>query len=89
MPTARARHVLTETDEVAQALGDAQCRWPEHRDRPVQLLLNLIREGHRAIVAEADHATSRRLAAIESTAGVLTDVYEPGYLDELRNDWPA
>lgn len=30
---------------------------------------------------------SDRLRAIEETAGSLTGVYEPGYLDRLRDEW--
>lgn len=89
MPTARSRHTITETDEVADALRDAARQWPEDRDRPAKLLLDLVREGHRAIAANADRATAERLAAIERTSGVLVDVYPPGYLEELRADWPA
>jgi len=32
------------------------------------------------------HGDRRR--AIEDTAGVLTGVYPPGYLRQLRDDWP-
>jgi len=81
--------MLTESDEVADALRDAARRWPEDRERPAKLLLDLVREGHKAIAAEEDAATARRLAAIERTAGVLTGVYPPGYLEQLRDDWPA
>jgi hypothetical protein len=81
--------MLTETDEVAVALRDAARRWPEDRERPAKLLLDLVREGHRAIAADENRATAERLAAIDRTAGVLTGVYPPGYLKQLRDDWPA
>jgi hypothetical protein len=31
---------------------------------------------------------SDRRRAIEDTAGVLSGVYPPGYLRQLRDDWP-
>lgn len=89
MPTARSRHMITETDEVARALHDAARHWPEDRGRPAKLLLDLVREGHRAINGDAERTVAERRTAIERTAGALTGTYPPGYLDELRDDWPA
>ncbi len=81
--------MITETDEVAEALRAAALHWPSDRDRPARLLLDLVREGHRAIAADAERATAERRAAIERTSGALTGMYPDGYLDELRDDWPA
>jgi hypothetical protein len=89
MPTARPRHSITETDEVAEALRDAAQRWPEDRERPSKLLLDLIQEGHRAITAGAERAGTDRRAAIRRTGGALTGTYPSGYLARLRDDWPA
>jgi hypothetical protein len=81
--------MITETDEVAHALRDAARQWPEDRERPAKLLLDLVREGHRAIAPGVERAVADRRAAIERTSGVLAGVYPPGYLDELRADWPT
>lgn len=89
VPTARPRHTITETDDVARALRDAGRRWPQDRERPARLLLDLLHEGHRAISADAERATADRRAAIERTGGALTGSYPDGYLDDLRGDWPA
>lgn len=88
MPTARARHTLTETDELARALQDAARRWPDDRERPAKLLLDLVLEGHRAIVTEAESAVAGRREAIERTGGALTGSYPAKYLEQLRHDWP-
>jgi len=81
--------MLTETDELAGALRDAARRWPEDRERPAKLLLDLVREGHRAIAADEDRAMAKRLAAIDRTAGAMTGTYPPDALKRLRDDWPA
>ncbi len=36
-----------------------------------------------------DEEIARRRIAIRETSGALTGSYEPGYLDRLRDDWPA
>jgi hypothetical protein len=82
VPTTRPRHTITETDEIARALDVAERRWPgESRSR---LLAHLVEAGAEALEDERQ----RRLRAIEETAGIFEDVYPPGYLEELRKDWP-
>lgn len=81
--------MITETDEVARALDDAARQWPHDRERRTKLLLDLVREGHRAITADAALTTAARRAAIERTGGALTGSYPAGYLDDLRGDWPT
>jgi hypothetical protein len=38
---------------------------------------------------DADAAAGRRREAIRRTSGALTGVFEPDYLERLRDDWPA
>ena len=82
MPTSD-RLMITETEDVAEALDAAAARWPEIGSR--RELLRLVRKGHSAIRREE---TERRRAAIRRTSGALTGAYEAGYLDRLRDDWP-
>ena len=88
MPTARPRHTITETDEIARALNDAAKQWPQDRQRPGKLLLDLVREGHRAIAMDVERTVANRRTAIESTQGTLTGSYPADYLEQLRGDWP-
>lgn len=89
MPTVRPRHSITETDDVTDALRDAARRWPEDRDHPGRLLVRLLHLGHRVLRTDADEETARRRAAIRAAAGTLTGAYPPGYLEDLRADWPG
>jgi hypothetical protein len=81
--------VITETDHVAQALDDAARRWPEDRGSRSRLLQRLIEEGHQAVLDQTEARRTARRAAVEHTSGALTGTYQAGYLERLREDWPA
>lgn len=87
MPTTRPRHVVTETDSIARAINDAAKRWPGETRRG-RLLLLLIEEGHGVVLGNEDQQRIERRAAIARTRGTLTGMYEPDYLERLREDWP-
>jgi hypothetical protein len=89
MPTSRPRHVITETEAVAQALDDAAKQWPEEREHRGRLIVRLVEEGHRALGQTSRNQAARRREAIARTSGVLTGLYGQNYLDKLRRDWPA
>jgi hypothetical protein len=89
MPTTRRRHLITETEQVAQALDDAAKRWPAERGNRAKLLLHLVEEGHRAVIGQHERSLRQRRDAVARTSGALTGVYGEGYLSELREDWPA
>ncbi len=88
MPTTRRRHVITESDELTAALHDAARIWPEDAHRPGKLMARLLQEGHKAIQGEQQRALAARLAAIDSAAGSMNDIYGSGYLESLRDEWP-
>jgi hypothetical protein len=88
MPTTRRRHTITETDEIAEALAAARARWPEDADSAGRLLHHLIVAGWELVRVENESDLAARLKVIEDTAGVGTGLYGPGYLEELRRDWP-
>lgn len=87
MPTARPRHLVTETDRLAQALDAAALRWPG-LSRP-KLLVRLALEADASAGRARVDERHRRLDAIRRHSGSLTGVYGPYYLDQLREDWPA
>lgn len=86
MPTTRPRHAITETSEVAHALDVARRRWP---GQPAsRLLTHLIEVGGRVVEAEDAGAKEERERAV-SALTALSPLYPPGYLDEVRDGWPA
>lgn len=89
MPTTRPRYTLTETDALAQALERAARRWPEDAGSKTRLLLRLIETGADAIEHDREALRQRRIEAIKATSGKFTGLYPPGYLEELRREWPA
>lgn len=89
MPTTRRRHMITESEQVAQALDDAAQRWPADRGNRSKLLLRLLEEGHRAVLDQRERDVVTQRDAVCRTSGVLTGVFSDGYLTALREDWPA
>jgi hypothetical protein len=91
MPTTKARHTVTETDEIARALAAAARRWPQDSSRPGRLIAHLIEEGRLAIEPEVDAAIEERRAVIRRLAGSMTGVFsgqDAISLDQLRDEWP-
>jgi hypothetical protein len=86
MPTARPRHQVTETAEVAEALDLAARRWPgESRG---QLIVRLVRAGAESVAESVGEAAAARRERLDALAGKYTGLYPAGYLSDLRADWP-
>src|SRR3954471_4473895 len=87
VPTTRPRIMVTETDELAAALDFAAARYPGLSR--AQLLTRLALEGHVTAQHTQEARRRQRLDALRAHSGTLTGAYGPGYLERLRQEWPA
>jgi hypothetical protein len=81
MPTTRARHLLTETDEIAEAIDTAMPLYPGASR--ADILRRLIHIGFETI---ADQQVRHRIV-VRELAGRYGGLYPPGYLDDVREEW--
>jgi hypothetical protein len=88
VPTNHHRYAITETADIKGALEVARRRWPQLAHKPNALIRQLIFAGQRAVEVDQQAVDRAREEAIEATKGGLAGVFGPGYLDELRSDWP-
>jgi negative regulator of replication initiation len=74
--------VLTETDDLAEAIDVAAQQYPG--ESRADLLRRLVRLGAEAI-AEQQHGHRREVL---DRAGRYPGLYPAGYLEGLRDEWP-
>lgn len=88
MPTTLPRIQVTQTPELAAGLELAAKEWPGASRS--ELVARLAEAGTEILAARRAARRAERRKALEQTRGMFgPDVYPPGYLDELRQDWPA
>lgn len=86
MPTARPRHQVTETPDVARALDAAARRWPD--ETRSKLLLRLVQVGGDTLQGKENAASHSRRQAVDASSGKYSKAFDADYLADLRRDWP-
>jgi len=80
--------MITETDQLSEALGVAAKLWPELASQRTLLLRKVLEVGIEAIVQEASAKTKARLATVQKLAGSMDGVWPKNWKQELGEDWP-
>lgn len=88
MPTARQRHMITETEELTRALDAAASLWPADKDKRAELLRHIIEQGVDVVESLADKKAEKRRAAIHAVSGSMTGIWPANWREQLREEWP-
>ena len=89
MPTTRPRHMITETDRLAEALEVAAVLWPEARDNRGLLLRRILDAGMGVVEREDSDRLDFRRNAVKKVAGSVNGVWPAHWREDLRDEWPA
>jgi hypothetical protein len=79
--------MITETDQLAQALTQAEKIWPELAGQRTLLLRKLLEVGITTIERESAERTSQRLNQIQKLAGSMDGTWPANWKQELDQDW--
>lgn len=88
MPTARQRHMITETAPLARALDEASSLWPEVASERSKLLQKILSEGMETVHLRAENKKLEKEKVIRQVAGSMNGIWPDGWREELLNEWP-
>ena len=80
--------MITETDQLAQALTQAEKIWPELAGQRTLLLRKLLEVGISTIERESAEKSSQRLTQSQKLAGSMDGTWPANWKQELGGDWP-
>ena len=87
MPTARQRHMITETEDLARALDAAAAIWPSDKNKRAELLRHIIDQGVEAVTSLADKKAHKRISAINEAAHKFSGTWPPNWREQMREEW--
>lgn len=80
--------MITETDQISQALVHAAKIWPELAGQRTLLLRKILEVGIQTVEQGLERNTALRLAAVDKLAGSMDGVWPANWREELAEDWP-
>ncbi|WP_052226277.1 hypothetical protein [Microbacterium mangrovi] len=88
MPTLRARHMITETDEIRAAIDEAAAFWPDAAGNRAELVRRLLLQGAPSALETETRRRIAFLASVDDAAGSMRGVYPNDAARSLTEEWP-
>ena len=88
MPTARPRHMITETEALSRALEKAAAIWPEDRDKRAELLRHIIDKGSDVVLSMADKKAEKRITALAAISQEFSGMWPDNWHATMVEEWP-
>lgn len=88
MSATRPIYVITENNQLSEAIAQAALIWPELAEQRTRLLWKVIEAGIEAIETGATRSTDDRLSHVKALAESMDGVWPPNWRAELTRDWP-
>ena len=82
MPTIKPRYMVTDTGPIAEALDIAGRVWPDV-PRGSAAIAKLVTVASSSL----EHSAGQRALAVDALSQ-FGGAYQPGYLDQLHEEWP-
>jgi len=80
--------MITETDEIRDAIDEAAREWPESADNRAELLRRLVLQGRPSALEREARRLVGFLTAVDEAAGSLPGVYPLDAARRLADEWP-
>lgn len=80
--------MITESDQIAEAIELAAKLQPELKDDRADLLRYIIQRGIEALDNEKNEAAEARKKAIQEVAGSLSGLWPENWRELMRAEWP-
>jgi hypothetical protein len=80
--------MITETDQISDALAQAEKLWPELAGQRTLLLRKLLEIGIETLELETANKAKERIASIQKLAGSMDNIWPESWKEELAADWP-
>lgn len=87
MPTTLARIQVSVTPDLSRALAAARATWPGMPES--KLVATLACRGAATLPGAGESRSEARAAALNWGVTELAGCYPAGYLEDLRQEWPA